>query len=95
MTLSASSTLAEVQASYDTNAAYRELNSPTMAAAFITACRILIRRTPSLAGHGNRQLQIWIQGIREELRDATSWYAMNNSSAGAVRTLGPDVDFRG
>lgn len=95
MPLSSSSTLAEVKATYDDNAGYRESNSPTQAAAFIMACRILIRRTPSLAGHGNRQLQIDTKILKQALDEAVRWYASSGSNSGAVVTLGPDLDFRG
>jgi hypothetical protein len=46
-TLTAASTLAQVEASYDNNASYAEDNSPTKAKAFVTACRFLLRRLPA------------------------------------------------
>ena len=51
-TLSSSSTTAQIEAAYDDNASYEEDGSATKAAAFITACRLLIRR---LIADGNTQ----------------------------------------
>ena len=42
-TLDSSSTLAEVYAAYDDNASWEEDGSSTKAAAFVTACRFLLR----------------------------------------------------
>lgn len=48
--LTSASTLAQVEASYDDNASYAEDASVAKAKAFVTACRILLRRLPAEAG---------------------------------------------
>ena len=56
--LSSSSTDQEVWDAYDDNASYEEDASVVKAAAFITACRILLRRRPKKAG--------WREGASQE-----------------------------
>lgn len=92
-TLSSASTLAQVQAAYDDNASYAEDNSVAKCKAFITACRMLIRRTPVRAVHGGRgageELESSIELIRKELEAAKGWLAESGDSdeggAGGVR----------
>ena len=74
--LSSSSTDTEVWNSYDDNASYEEDSDTAKAAAFITACRILLQRRPKRAG--------WQQGAEQEfdpsvyeqqMQDARDWKA--------------------
>jgi len=77
-TLSSSSTLAEVQAAYDDSASYAEDESVGKAAAFITACRVLLRRLPKRAVHGGREteeIELDPAMIRKELSEARRWIA--------------------
>lgn len=85
-TLTSSSTLAEIKAAYDDNASYEEDASTAKAAAFITACRFLLRRLPKTAqagGRGGEMIERDPQTIRAELEDARKWLA-HNSRDGAV-----------
>ncbi|HWC89574.1 MAG TPA: hypothetical protein VG433_07965 [Pirellulales bacterium] len=82
MTLSSASTLAQVQASYDDNAAYAELGDTGMCASFITACRILLRRLPQEASHGNgRNTVQWnLSVILESQKKAERWLATQQTA---------------
>lgn len=71
--LSSSSTLTEIWAAYDDNASYAEDNSVAKARAFITACRILLRRTPSNAVKGSNQIGMRIDLLQKELEKAQQW----------------------
>lgn len=99
MTLSSVSTLAEVNAAYDDNASYEEQSSLSMAREFISACRILLRRTPQMAMHdGKNQLQNNLTVIRQEMERAQRWIDRQPASSGS--TSGGVVqhtfqDFRG
>lgn len=89
-TLSSSSTLAEVNAAYDDNASYAEDNSPAKARAFITACRILLRRMTSVVEHAGQKVERDPAQIQEQLEEARQWLASHDttsasSGAGAVR----------
>ena len=48
--LSSSSTLVQVENAYDDNASYAEDESVAKCRAFLTACRILLRRMPAQTG---------------------------------------------
>lgn len=72
-TLTSASTLAQVQAEYDNNSSYVEDNSTAKAKAFITATRILIRRTPSSAAKGSNAIGIRVDLLQKELADAILW----------------------
>lgn len=96
--LSSASTDAEVWASYDDNASYEEDSSVTKARAFITACRILLRRTPKRSRGGNdNEVEFDPTRITKEMEEARQWIASSPSStasAGSVRF--PDFsEFRG
>lgn len=80
--LSSTSTWAEVTAAYDDNASYAEDASSTKAAAFITACRVLLRRLPKRSVHGGRggeEIEMDTRLIAEELRDAKRWLGTQSS----------------
>lgn len=89
-TLSSSSTLAEVQAAYDDNASYLEDDSVVKAKAFVTAVRILLRRTPSRAEKGSNAQGWNHESLRKELEEARDWLEDENRpdvTYGDVRDL--------
>jgi hypothetical protein len=80
--LNGNSTLAEVRAAYDDNASYEEERSIEKTKAFITACRILLRRMPQGAGiGGGGYISLSPSTIRDELRAAQRWLASNATAA--------------
>lgn len=88
-TLSSASTDQEVWDEYDTTASYEEDASVAYAKRFITACRILLRRSPTQITTGGQSAVFDSQAIRQALDDARDWLASNNTSAngGSVRHL--------
>lgn len=72
-TLSGSSTLAQVETSFDDNASYLEDNSIAKAAALITAGRILLRRLPSSSAKGSNALTFRLDLIRSEIQTAVEY----------------------
>jgi len=95
-TLSGTSTLAEVQAAYDDNASYAEDGSTAKASAFLTACRILLRRIPTEAGKGSNRVRTDenLRRIQAELHDAQAWLATHPDATDGV--MHPDFSsFRG
>jgi len=87
-TLSSSSTLAEVQAAYDDNASYAEDESASKAAAFITACRILLRRVAKRAAHGGRganEVEHDPGLLRAEMREAIQYVASAGQRGPAIK----------
>ena len=87
-TISSASTDAEVQAAYDDNASYVEDNSVDKAKAFITACRLLIRRIPtSIAVSGRSATR---DSLKSEIDEAYTWL---KSRLGAGRSRVLRVDF--
>ena len=78
-TLSSASTDADVWAAYDDNASYEEDNSPTKAAAFITACRILLRRRAQMAEYSTRKMTF--ESIKSEMEQARVWLSANPTSS--------------
>lgn len=90
--LSSASTDAEVWAAYDDNASYAEDNSASKAAAFVTACRILLRRTPKRARQGMRhEVEFDPATLRKELEAAQQWIASNSTTGGGIK----HVSFQG
>lgn len=98
-TLNSASTDAEVWASYDDNASYEEDASTAKAKAFITACRILLRRTPKRqrTGSDNAEIEFDPTRITKEMEEARQWVSSNpGSSAAAGSVRFPDfAEFRG
>ena len=77
-TLDSSSTITEVYASYDDNASWEEDGSSTKAAAFITACRFLLRyaEEASRGGAGTNVSQKFnYDTIRAEMNEAKKYVA--------------------
>lgn len=98
-TLSSTSTLEEINAAYDDNSSYHEDASTAKAAAFITACRFLLRRTAKRAasgGRGGQELEHETRLLREEMESASKWLARQSGSGGTGQTryFGSAHDFR-
>jgi hypothetical protein len=92
--LNGDSTDAQVWAAYDDNASYEEDGSLTKAKAFITACRILLRRLPKRQKSGGAEIETDPTRLSKEMEEAKQWVASNPSSsaaAGSVRF----ADFNG
>ena len=75
MPLTSTSTLAEVEAAYVDNASYAEVPSVPMARAFVTACRILILRTPKATASREGSLQLNPELLLKEKEAAEAWIA--------------------
>lgn len=88
MAIDSNSTDAEVWASYDDNASYEEDSSRAKALAFITACRIILRRRPSSASRGG--MTVSYESIRDEMQQARAWLAANPATTGTGR---PDARY--
>lgn len=86
-TLSSSSTIDEIKASYADNASYEEDGSVTKAKAFITACRILLLRIPRLSAQDRAQIQMAPELIQQEMRRASDFVA-SNPAAGSTTGRG-------
>ena len=74
-TLSSSSTWAQVKAAYDDNASYEEDGSASKARAFVTACRIILRRLASRAANGDQEVEFDPKLIQSELNAARQYVA--------------------
>lgn len=85
-TLSSSSTDSEVFASYDDNASYEEDDDRDKAAAFVTACRLILRRLPIefLLKGVTRKFSAAI--LRAEMTDARQWLIDNPSTSPTLTT---------
>lgn len=94
-TLTSTSTDAEVWASYDDNASYEEDSSRAKALAFVTACRILLRRRPNRVVKEGEEIEFNDRAITQELNDVRQWLSLNPStSAGAGVHYADLRDFR-
>jgi hypothetical protein len=91
--LSSTSTTAEVQAAYDTNASYAEDNSLPKVRAFITAVRILLRRTASNVVKGSNQVSLNLEVLEKELARAQAWFEARDPDAN-IRPVTTRADFR-
>jgi hypothetical protein len=95
-TVDSSSNLAEVEAAYDDNASYAEDQSTTKARAFVTACRILIRRYPSSQASGDAAVTLPLTQIKQELDAAVEWMQMWDVDRSPTEVSWADMsDFRG
>lgn len=72
-TLTSASTDAAVQAAYDDNASYDEDASVAKAKAFITAARILLRRSYQSLSDGGSSMQQKIDLLKDEIAEAKQW----------------------
>lgn len=99
-TLSSSSSFAEIRAAFDDNASYEEDGSVIKAKAFVTACRMLLRRMPKRAsvggggGAGGHELETDPAVIKEMMTDAQEWIAANDVVAGGRTTYADFTNFR-
>lgn len=89
-TLTSSSTDAEVEAAYDDNSSWYEDGSVAKAKAFVTACRILIRRCATAMYHGANRVEFDIPLLRAELEQAAAFVQANGGGTGPRVTR---VDF--
>lgn len=80
-TLNSASTDVQVWAAYDDNASYEEDGSVAKCKSFITACTILIRRTPKRAGTRESDMETSIEEVRKALERAREWLAANDTAA--------------
>lgn len=87
-TLSSSSTDTEVRAAYDDNGGYVEDASPTKAAIFITACRLLIRREADASSGGGTSVSLRTAKYRDEIAEAQQYI---NAKAVSGTGRGPRV----
>lgn len=79
--INSSSTIAEVEASYDDNASYAEDNSPAKCRAFMTACRMLLRRYPRMTGTAQQHTHFNPDLLQKELETAQAWLEANDTQA--------------
>ncbi len=96
-TLSSSSTLDEIYASYADNASYDEDGNLSKCKAFITACRLLLIKIPALVRSGNRhEVQMDVSQIADELERARRWQVASSPTSGQANVIGISfADFRG
>lgn len=81
-TLTSSSTDSEVEAAYDNAASWYEDQSVAKARAFVTACRILIRRCATAMYHGQKRVEFDIPLLRSELEQAAAFVEANGGGTG-------------
>jgi len=79
MAITSASTDSEVWASFDDNADYESSGSCSMALAFRTACRYLMRRRPTEIGRGNRS--ITMESLQQLYKDAGDWLALHPATS--------------
>lgn len=91
--LDGNSTTAAVQAEYDTCCSYMEDNSLAKAKRFITAVRILLRRTASNVVKGSNQVSLNVPVLERQLADAEAWFTARDPDAN-IRPVCTRADFR-
>jgi hypothetical protein len=85
--LSSASTDAQVWAAYDDAASFQEDLDVAKARAFVTACRILLRRRPTSTSTDGLTVAFDDQSVRDELRRAEQFVAdAGESNAGQRHT---------
>lgn len=93
MGVNSSSSTAQVRDAYDDNASYAEDNDLQKARRFITACRILLRRTSTNSVKGSNQVTLRVDLLQDELERAQEWLEARDPD----QRLGPRIvkpDFR-
>jgi hypothetical protein len=78
MSLSSTSTDAEIWAAYDDNGSYEENNSRAQALAFKSACILLDRRRPTLISRGNRTVEM--SSLDKRIEDVSAFIATHPAS---------------
>lgn len=86
LTLSSSSTYAEITAAYDDNLDYDLTGSLDKAMQFIQACRMLLRRTADEVQKGNERMREEHRKYQQQLDAALDWWRANDTSGNARRT---------
>ena len=81
MSLTSSSTDAQVRAAYEDNADYDTTASVAKAKLFVQACRIRLSRMQDEVAHGDARVQESYQKIADQLDAATSWWSANDEDA--------------
>lgn len=91
-TLSSSSSYQEIVDSYEDNASWFEDGSATKAAAFVTACKFLIRRIPKRQSSGEHDNEFSVAEVQAESKKAEDYIktAGRSGSAKSVRYLNAD-----
>lgn len=89
-TLSSASTLAQVEAAYDDNASYAEDNSVPKAKAFLTACRLWLRRAPRESGTPQAHFVLNSDLVQKQMEAAEDWLEAHDTGP-ASTTSGPRV----
>jgi hypothetical protein len=82
LSLSSTSTDAQVWAAFDDNASFEEDHSTAKATSFVTACRILLRRRPISIATDGTQVQFDAAVIDRELQRARTWLQANSAATG-------------
>jgi hypothetical protein len=82
--LNSASSLADVKAAYADNAAYLEHQSPTEAAAFITACRLLLLQLPQRAVGNGQEIDLDLRQIQLQIDDANRFLTHANIARAPV-----------
>lgn len=97
MTITSSSTLAEIVAAVVDNAGYQENNSLTEAKAFVTAARVYIFKFPKRQKNRLSETELDVKELRAELKEAQQWIQANGGDASVKRRIvHPDFGgFRG
>lgn len=82
MSLTSSSTLAQVQAAYEDNADYDLVASVAKARLFIQACRFLMLRLPAAGSSGDASTTLSqnLTEIRTAMQRAEQWLAVSGGS---------------
>jgi hypothetical protein len=83
MALSSSNTLEQIEAAYIDNASYAETGDASKCRAFITACRILLLKTPKQSGTRDGNVMLSPDLIQKEKEAAEAWLASNSSPTAA------------
>ena len=84
MSLSSTSTDAEVRAAYEDNADYDVEASPTKAKLFIQACRIRLSRMQDEVAHGDVRVRESYEKFANQLKSAVTWWQSNDTTATAA-----------
>lgn len=90
MAISSSTTDQQLWDEYDDTCTYEEQASTSLAARFISACVMLMRRQPTRMSTNGYSVDFPGDRIQDELNYARTWNRMNQSTGGAVKY----ADFR-
>ena len=96
-TLTGSSTLSQIETAYGDNGSYVEDDSVAKCRAFITACRLLLVKLPTVSVKGANSISFRVESLQRELERAQAWLETHSTTASDIQA-GPRVtrsDFRG